>query len=287
MDETGKSLLELMFNEDESICVSNNKFGYHSIPLKNVLNNEVSLISPNDNVKPSICNSSELILVAINPINGFRLDSNVTKFRTFLWEIDIGSIKDQLGYFKHVELPISALIFSGNKSIHALTILDEEIGSENTYKYLYNWALNILTMCDPNCKNSSRSVRIPGAYRDKDKKQRLIKLNGRVKLEDFLDWLKRYDHLRPKVREKRQYYKGGDISRLSLWAKKMLKDGIDFKKGRNATWYALGMDFALAGYSEEEAVEELGKRFEEERDFKEREWLTCISSAYKQVRDNR
>jgi|ERR1700688_2930052 len=288
MDPTGQSLLKLLFNEGETVCVSKNKFGYHSLPLENIFKEKVTLLSPNNDVPISECNSSDLLLVAINPIQGFRLDSNVYKFRTFLWECDTGSIKDQIGYFKHLKLPLSAQIFSGNKSVHAITVLDEDLPDEKTYRYLYNWALKVLTMCDPACKNPSRSVRIPGVYREPGKKQRLISLNGRIKLKDFMDWLNQYDHLRPKVKEKKEIPEGeADFSRLSAWAKIMLTKGIVFKSGRNRTWYGLAYDLALAGFTEEQTIEILGQRFQEESDFKEKEWLTTIKSAFDHVKDKR
>src|ERR1041385_5795781 len=195
MDPTGQSLLKLLFNEEETICVSDSKFGYHSIPLEFALSDSVSLLSPNEEFSLRICDSSNLILVAINPIKGFRLDSNVYKFRTFLWEIDTGSIKEQIKYFDHIGIPLSAKVFSGNKSVHAVTVLDQDLSSEAEYRELYAWALSILTFCDQNCRNPSRSVRIPGSYREPNKKQRLIDLKGRVKLEDFKRWLNQYPHL--------------------------------------------------------------------------------------------
>lgn len=282
MDPKGQSLIKLLFNENETICVSKNQFSFHSIPLKDALDGPITLLSPNESVPISYCNSSELTLVAINPINGFRNDSNVTAFRTFLFEIDTGSIKEQIGYFKHLGIPLSAQIFSGNRSVHALVILDEDL-DEKSYRYLYEWALNILTMCDHNCKNPSRSVRIPGAYREPDKKQRLIGIGNRVSHKDFMGWLNQYPHLRPKVRQKKVLTGAPDYEKLSKWARYMLKNGLDFKKGRSNTWYALAYDLALASYSEEQAIEILEQHFEPESDFKEKEWLTTIRSAFKKV----
>ncbi len=282
MDQTGQQLLRLLFNEGESVSVSNNEFGFQSIPLETALNGPVPLISPNENVSPSSCSSSAIILTAINPINGFRRDENVTAFRTFLWEIDVGSIKEQIGYLAHSKVPISAQVFSGNKSVHAVTVLAEDLPDEKTYRYLDVWALNILTMCDDKCKNPSRSVRVPGALRDTGKKQRLISIGERVPIKDFMDWLMKYEHLRPKVREKREIPEGEpDFDRLSPWARGMLSNGIQFRNGRNQTWFGLGVDFALAGYSEEQTIDILGRYFQEEHDFKEREWLVTIRSAFK------
>jgi hypothetical protein len=286
MDPTGKSLLKLMFNEDESICVHNSKYSYHSIPRNSAMDGRISLISENTNQPTRYCDSKDLIFVAINPMQGFRKDSSATKFRSFLWEIDSGPLKHQIEYLKRIGVPISAQIFSGNKSVHAVTVLDEDLPNEKTWRYLCSWALKILTMCDDKCKNPSRSVRIPGAYREPGKKQRLISIGNRVKLKDFIAWLNKYEHLRPKVREKKRIISGQpDFSRLSPWARAMLTKGITFKNGRNQGWFGLAYDLALAGFSEEQGIEILSQRFTEEDDFKEKEFLTTIRSAFKKVEE--
>ncbi len=283
MDSTGESLLKLLFDPGENISVSNNQFAYHSIPLEKALSGQISLLSTND-FSVTQCDSSELILVSINPIEGFRKDSNVSKFRTFLWECDTGSIQEQLNSFKKTGLPISAQVFSGNKSVHAVTVLeDKELPDEKTYRHLYLWALKILTFCDQNCKNPSRSVRIPGAYREPGKKQRLISLKGRIKLEDFYKWLNQWPQLRPMPKQRKPYNGEADYSRLSGWAKRMMSSGITFRNGRNQTWFALAVDFALAGFTEDQTIELLSPKFLEEHDFKEKEWLITVGSAFKYV----
>ncbi len=286
MDPKGQSLLKLLFNEGETICVSNNEFGYHSIPLENALNGEVELLSPSDKTK--YVSSSDLTMVAINPINGYRRDEKVTAFRSFLWEIDTGSIKEQAGYLKHLEVPLSAQIFSGNKSIHAVTVLDEDLSDEKRWRYLCLWGLNILKMCDDNCKNPSRSTRIPGAYRESGKKQRLININRRISHKEFFDWLNQYPQCQPRVRKRKAALPGqANYDLLSAWARGMLTKGLEFKNGRNQTWFALAVDFAKAGYSEEQAIEELSKHFSEEHDFKEKEWLTTVGSGFKYVSEGK
>ena len=64
-----------------------------------------------------------------------------------------------------------------------------------------------------------------------------------------------------------------------------LRKGIDFKLGRNKTWFTLAVDFCKAGYPEDKTVEVLREHYEEERDFKEKEWLKSISQGYKYVQD--
>lgn len=288
MDPTGQSLLKLLFNEGESICVSDNAYGYHSIPLETALSGEIDLVSPNDPDKIRKTDSSKLILAAINPINGWRRDNSVTAFRSFLIEIDTGTLKEQLGTINHFKMPFSAQTFSGNKSVHTVITLDEDLPDEKTYRSIANWIFNIVTMCDQNCKNPSRSVRIPGAYREPGKKQRLIKLNKRVTHKELFDWLNQYEHLRPKAREKRESIPNqADFSLLSNWARGMMKKGISFERGRNLTWFALSVDFAKAGYTEDQTIEVLNKNFSEEHDFKEKEWLTAIRSGFKHVSDGK
>ena len=295
MDSTGKQLLKLLFNEGETVCVTHNKYSYHSVPLAAALDGRLMLVSKESEKEDDASikytplrytHSQRLILVAINPINGFKQDCDVTAFRSFLWEIDVGPIPQQLDYFKTLKVPISAQVFSGSKSVHSITVLDEDIKDEKTWRYLNEWGLNILTCCDQRCKNPSRACRVPGSYREPTKKQRLISIGQRVKTADFIAWLRQYEHLRPEVSQKRHASNSvGTPERLSGWAKKQLKEGIVFKNGRNGTWYALAMDFALAGYTEEQAIQILGERYEEEHDFKEKEWLTTIGSAFKKSRD--
>lgn len=279
-----KSILALMFDDSDSVCPSNSKWAYHSMPIGSILSGSVCLVSPNEKVYNQVIKSEELTLLAINPINGFRSDSNVTAYRNFLFELDVGTLTSQMRYSKNIGLPYSAAIFSGNKSIHFLVCLDQDL-DEKTYRLLYEWALKIGTLFDQACKNPSRSVRIPGAIRpETGKKQQLIENNGKTKLEDFLTWLSKYEHLRPKAKKKRKSLTSEpDFDMLSPWLKTQLKEGLDFTGGRNQKWFAIFCDFALAGYPEEEAIQILEQHFQEEHDFKEKEWLITAASAYKKM----
>jgi hypothetical protein len=288
MHSDGQGLLRLLFNSGESICVSNNAFGFHSMAMEKALEGDIELISPNESVAPIICNSSDLIMAALNPINGFRRDNNVTKFRSFLVELDIGTIDEQLGTIRHSGMPFSAQVFSGNKSVHTLITLEADLPDEKAYRDTANWIFNIITAADRNCVNPSRSIRIPGAYRDNGKQQTLIgNLKNRICPTEFFTWLNKFPDRRPKAKEKKIVPPGqADFSRLSPWARIMLVKGIDFKdRGRNQTYYALAFDLAKAGFTEDKGIELLLERFVEERDFKEKELLTTITSAFRKVRE--
>ncbi len=287
MHPDGQSLLKLLFNPGETICVSNNEFGFHSIAMEKALEGDIELISPNQATAPKICKSSDLIMVAINPINGFRRINQITNFRSFLVEIDIGSTADQLGTIKYLGLPFSSQVWSANKSIHTVIALDEDLPDEKTYRLLIDWIFNIVTMADRSCADPSRSTRIPGAYRDNGNQQALVELRKRVSHKELFAWLNLYPHLRPRAKEKRIIPPGqADFSRLSPWARIMLTKGVDPKdRGRNKTWYSLAFDLAKAGFTEEVGTELLLERFVEERDFKEKELLTTIASAFKKVQE--
>lgn len=272
-----------MFEPEDLVSVSNSQYGYHSMPQSSVLNGEVTLVSSNKKVPIRKVKSNELIFLCLNAVKDWRRDESVTSYRTFLWEVDIGSLSSQRQYFKSLAIPYSASIYSGNKSLHYITVLDQPIDLK-TYRLLFKWANNIGTLFDWQCGNPSRSVRIPGVIRpDTGKEQRLIEIKDRVKLDDFMAWLNKYEHLRPIERaEERKVLTGDkDYDKLSKWATNQLKYGIDFSSGRNIGWFSLACDLAKSGYEEDEAVEILEEYFLEEYDFKYREFKSAINSAFK------
>ena len=275
-----KALLNLMFEPEDEVAVSNSQWAYHSMPQYSVLSGNVTLVSPNQKVPIQSVKTEELTLLCINALKGFRKDSAITTCRSFLWECDVGSLSSQIQYTRSLGTPTSLAVFSGNKSIHFGTVLEEPVDIK-TYRILYQWALNIGTLYDQNCKNPSRCIRIPGAIRpDTGREQKLVELGSRVKLDDFMAWLEKYPHLRPKEREERKDLTfQNDYDRLSKWARDQLKYGIDFSNGRNKTWFSLSCDLAKSGYSENEIEEILSQYLIEEHDFKYKEFLTAIKSA--------
>lgn len=281
-----------MFNENEHICVSNSQFAYLALPRSSILSQNVPLVSNNPSIPIKHVDSSDLILMAINPIKEAlnRQDSNVSAYRSFLIELDMGDIKTQLGTIRHFGIPFSAQVFSGGKSVHTVVTLSEDLPDEKTYRFIGKWIFNIISMADSACSNPSRSVRIPGAYREPKKKQRLISLGERIKLKDFMGWLNKYPHLRPKAKIKKTPILTGqpNYSKLSPWARSMMTKGVSFdNRGRNQTWFGLAYDLALAGFSEDQGIELLSQRFVEEDDFKEKEFLTTVKSAFKKVSEGK
>ena len=202
-----------MFKPGETICVSPNKYGYHSVPLSMAMGDSVTLVSPTDGVEIIKIPSEEVTLLALNPIKGFRTDANCTAFRNFLVEMDYGPLDQQLVYIKTLKMPYSAAIFSGNKSIHFLISLDRDLPSEKVYRVFSEWILNVATLADPNTVNPSRSIRVPGAFREPGKLQTLVEFNGPVKLDDLTNWLKHYPEAKPQEQEKRIIAEKPDFNR--------------------------------------------------------------------------
>jgi hypothetical protein len=291
MHEEGKKILRLMFKENETICVSNSKYGYHSIPLANAINGPVVLVPPEHSIvkmgktiEEAIehIDTDQIILCALNPIKGFREDANCTAYRNFLVELDSGPIDQQLAYIKKINMPFSAAIFSANKSLHFLISLDKDLPSEKVFRVFSEWILKAVTLADPATKNPSRSIRVPGAYREPGKKQTTVEYHGVIKIEDLVAWLNLHPEAKPQEKQRRVVSEKPDFDKIKPWACKKLIDASKLLiSNRNRTWYALSIEFTLAGYSEDEVISILERYFVEERDFTKREWLTAVKSGIK------
>ena len=282
MHEDGKKLLRLMFDPEDTVCLSDSKFGHHSVPLSSALSGEVTLVSPNESVPIKKVSSDKLIFVAINPIKGFRNDSSVYKFQNFMLECDTGSIQAQVAYLHQLKMPYSAIVFSGSKSAHILISLTKPIEDEKQYRTIYEWILNIGTLFDQACKNPSRSIRVAGAIRpETGEEQHLIDIKDRVVLKDLAFWLMQHPEAKPRKKERPPMSETPDLNKVKPWVMDRLTNGLDPTKGRNQQWFAIAVEFYTSGFSLDNATEIMRHFFVEERDFKEKEWITTLESAYK------
>lgn len=116
-----------------------------------------------------------------NPFNpqGKRQDSDVVEFRYCIVEFDNIPIDQQLKFWAMIPLPVAALIFTGNKSIHALIELSGINSLEDWNRIvkaeLYSKRLAPLGV-DTACGNPSRTTRTPSVPRG-DNMQKLLYLN--------------------------------------------------------------------------------------------------------------
>ncbi len=282
MKTTTRSFLNLLFNPNESFCVSSDQYSYHSINQKDL--NNIALISPNEKIKPKIITENDIELVAINPINGFRNDSNVTNYRSFLVEVDDLSLPDQLKYIKVMKMPYSVCVFSGNKSLHFGIVLKEDLTCEYIWRVINQWILNIMKKADQNTKNPSRCIRFPENQRKNGKQliQKLVEIKERISQEELFIWLNKYEDLKPKnkFRVKSKPLRMINFNTLPKWIKNELTQGVYVN--RSNTWFSIGCYLAQNTFeSDDQAIEFLGHYFNEEKDFKEKEFINVIKSAYK------
>lgn len=109
-------------------------------------------------------------------------DGCVAKFRYAVIEFDSRSLCEQSAFFLAVidkKLPLAALTFSGNKSIHGLLAVNcpDAVNWEREVEdKLFRSYLEPLG-CDGACKNESRMSRLPGMPRHNGAMQKLLYLN--------------------------------------------------------------------------------------------------------------
>lgn len=281
MRETSQQFLDLFFNKDETICVSDCQGGYHSIPQEQ-LEGQITLHSPKEEKEDRYINETDISLVAINPIDGFRRDENVTAYRTFMIECDDMTIAQQWEYVNNMEFPYSYCCYSGGKSLHFAMVLDHDIPSEDMYRHIYEWILNIMTEADQKTKNPTRSVRFPGAIKYGRDEQKLMYMGDRVSFKEMNRWLNRHKDKKPKqLVKKARNTEAPNIKGVKAWARKALVEGVHNMEGsRNQMWMSLACELALNGYGLSDTIEYLNNFFEEQTDFRKREWLTAVKSGW-------
>lgn len=286
MTEDQAKFLNMLYDPEDTFCVSPDKFGYKSISMSDIGKSNIKLLLPDGTEKT--CSSSDIELVSINPIKGFRRDENVTHFRNFMFEIDTMGLKDQLSYVEKIGIPYSACVFSGSKSMHFVVSLIKPLPNETMWRYVAEWILNIISEADKQNKNPSRSVRFPDVKRKSGKMmmQKLVKFNGRIEQSLLSSWLNKFEDRRPKIED--ELPDPEDFERIESFEDlpKFVKETLmalhqGTQDSRNATWFKLAIFLNKKGFSKEDTLSYFGKYFVEERDFNKREWKTCINSAFK------
>lgn len=130
--------------------------------------------------------------VRFNPLDGLGCkNENVTDYRYALVESDDMEPGKQLNIIKSMELPVAALVHSGNKSIHAIVHIDAD-----TYEEYRRRVDHLYKVCEKNGlpvdtadRNPSRLSRLPGCVRD-GKKQFIIATNiGKKNYREWIDWI--------------------------------------------------------------------------------------------------
>lgn len=133
--------------------------------------------------------------LCFNALSGPRCNSNVTKLRTILIESDKNELDSQLEWLASCKLPYSAVLFSGNKSLHIFISLTEPIKTISKYKKLVDSLYAAITdssniRLDESCKTPSQLSRYPNAVRsDTGEQQTLLVVKDRVKISELQAWI--------------------------------------------------------------------------------------------------
>ena len=143
---------------------------------------------------------------SINPMKKgtTRKGINVTRFSNFLFEMDQFSKKEQAELIKRSKLPWSAAIDSGNKSLHFILALHEDLGERSLYTAYFKAINEVLLKyganIDDGCKDPGRFTRAPYGVNTKeelvtkkphysDRIQKVAQIKSRVYLAEVDEWL--------------------------------------------------------------------------------------------------
>lgn len=130
--------------------------------------------------------------IRFNPLDGKGAkNENVTDYRYALVESDSMSVEKQNAIYKELELPIVALVYSGNKSLHAIVKVDASNYDEYRKRvdYLYKICQKNGISVDTQNRNPSRLSRMPGFERN-GQKQFLVDTNiGKSNWEEWYQYI--------------------------------------------------------------------------------------------------
>lgn len=130
--------------------------------------------------------------IRFNPLDGKGVrNDNVAEFRYALVESDDMAIERQLAIIEELELPVAALVHSGNKSLHAVVKVDAKDYDEYRKRVdlLYTTCRKNGLNLDTQNKNPSRLSRMPGVTRA-GKKQWLMATNiGQQSWTEWREWI--------------------------------------------------------------------------------------------------
>lgn len=130
--------------------------------------------------------------IRYNPLDGNGCkDENVTDFRHALVESDDVELDIQNAIIRELELPVACLVFSGNKSIHAIVKINASNKTEykERVNYLYEVCQKNGLKIDTKNKNPSRLSRMPGAERN-GRKQYIIDTDiGKESWDEWYEWI--------------------------------------------------------------------------------------------------
>ncbi|MBN1518157.1 AAA family ATPase [Candidatus Sumerlaeota bacterium] len=142
--------------------------------------------------------------IRFNPLDGQGVrDSNVTAFRFALVESDAMSLEKQNAMFRELELPITALVYSGGKSVHAIVRIEADTMEEYRKRvdFLYEVCGRNGLKIDRQNRNPSRLSRMPGVMRNGHKQYLIDTHIGKASWAEWEEWIKDLNDDLPDIEE--------------------------------------------------------------------------------------
>ena len=128
-------------------------------------------------------------------------NENITRFKYALVESDTMTIEEQYAVYRKLELPITCLVHSGGKSLHAIVRVDASDINEYyrrvdyLYKYLQDRGISI----DTQNRNPSRLSRMPGVTRNGNRQYLVATHMGKATWSDWLTFTEQQSDELPNI----------------------------------------------------------------------------------------
>ena len=215
--------------------------------------------------------------VSINPMKKgtTRKGINVTRFSNFLFEMDKYNKREQAELIKRSGLPYSTIVDSGNKSLHFILALEEDLGERSLYTAYFKAINHVLAKfgadIDDGCKDPGRFTRSPFGVNTKpelvqrkpnvhDRVQKVGHVKGRIRLSQVDEWLELNGTNvlewveTPYVRtEGHSTTSNADIALKFDWIEKyILKTHPSYEEGNYNYQYAMACGLLRAGCTADE-----------------------------------
>ena len=142
--------------------------------------------------------------IRFNPLDGKGVkDANVIDYRYTLIESDEMPIADQNAIIRELELPVTALVHSGGKSLHAIIRVDADNYDQYRERvdFLYDICKKNGFKLDKQNRNPSRLSRFPGFFRNGNKQFLVDTHIGKENFQEWKEWIEELNDDLPDIEE--------------------------------------------------------------------------------------
>ena len=183
-----KRFMQAAFAPTEVVCICDSVEEGRPVSAGSFIPIEEWIARFDDPASRILSPEREGIFVRINPFKPNLYsgsDNDISAYRHVLVEFDDKPKPEQEKLFRDSGLPITVLIDSGGKSIHAWVRVDAP--SRKEWDARRDLIYSLIPGVDSKNKNPSRYSRLPGAWRSPTSQQKLLATNiGSASWEDYL-----------------------------------------------------------------------------------------------------